>query len=378
MSKTYTTASKTSRFLANTIDQFIVSILIITIIGIPLGIFYHFYRDSFKFLSYQSVGKKAVGIRLLDFSQKQSPYSTSIKRHWYTIIPLFAIIDGLYLIFNSKSKRLGDLIADTEVVEDFDGFVYNELDHSFFDINDKKNASKTFSHLIKTIKKSSMIFFNNFFKPKLISIYKSRLLRITIFITLGLCFIIAYIDYNKRSQRIERYNQEQSEKFERERKINFLKDNLLLFNDNIIYEKRNNSSVYKLNDNLLISFDFNDYDYRTWESGKKINFMSINFQTLNKTEKFINCNLNIKTIDGIILDSFTMKIDNLYATANEDIIFQADITDDFDKLIDIYIRTESEENIFNNLKPHFGHELNNDKYKSCSLCKAYYNKATKY
>ena len=376
MKQQYKLATKTSRFLANAIDQFIIAILMVTIIGFPLAIVYHLYRDSFKALNYQSIGKKAVGIRILDFSKKKSPYITSIKRHWYTWVPLFAIIDGIYLIFNKKSKRFGDLIADTMVVEDFDDFVYINVDTNSFDINDKKNASIKFSNYIKIIKDVLIKVYYNPIKSKLISIYKSRLVRIISFTFLVLFLVMIYLNNKEYKEIQEIQYQEYLQREEIKDNIIFLRNNLLLFSDNIVYEHDEyQSNKYKLNSNLLISFDF---DEQKWVNGKYNNFIEINFKTLNKSEEFIDCSIDIKTIDGILIKTFNEKINNLYATATKSIFFEEEIKKDFEKLIDLTIKTNSGKYVFYNLKPHFKHDLTFDTKSNCRLCNAYYTKAINY
>ena len=341
----YIIATKTSRFLANAIDQFIIGLLMITVIGLPLGIIYHLYRDSFKFLNYQSIGKKAVGIRIIDFSNRKSPYITSIKRHWYTLVPLFAIIDGIYLIFNKNSQRFGDLIANTIVVIDFDGYEYDEFVNHPINNQEKFNFKESTNKLKINFKN----IFSNLasFIKKIYKKYKTIFFLIFTFLFL-IIFGLFYGEQERKREYQERY---------------FLIENMYLLNNEIIVDTYNNR--YILNDNLTLSFNFN-----TWGN-------ELSFTVLKNTENYIKCKIDSKTLDGIIIQSKELIIKNIYPTQTSTITFPKDyFFSDYDKIIDIHITTNNFKRSYWNLKPHDEYSYY---YNYCNdECESYFEKLKTY
>ena len=360
----YIIATKTSRFLANAIDQFIIGLLMITVIGLPLGIIYHLYRDSFKFLNYQSIGKKAVGIRIIDFSNRKSPYITSIKRHWYTWVPLFAIIDGIYLIFNKNSQRFGDLIANTIVVIDFDGYEYDEFVNHPINNQEKFNFKESTNKLKINFKN---IFSNlaSFIKKK----YKKY--KTIIFIIFTLSFLIVFFLIRDEQQT----SRENAKRYElRMKKLevrNFLVNNMFLLNNNIIIDS--DDSRYILNNNLTLHFDFDYYDWKY--DGTPNDQALLSFTALKNTENDIKCKIVTKTLDGIEIESKQYRINEIYPTQTTNIGIPFKFTrDNYDKLIDIHIITNDFERSYWNLKPYDDYE-----YSNCNdECQSYFEELIKY
>tara|TARA_Y100001970_G_C14256653_1_gene875985 strand:+ start:6810 stop:7190 length:381 start_codon:yes stop_codon:yes gene_type:complete len=114
--KEYQLAPILSRWIAAMIDGFIAGLIAATMVGIPVAIIYHIFRDSFPYTNYQSIGKKAMGIKLISLNKGQQMTIVGLKRHVHTILPLFAIIDGIILLSSPDSRRLGDKWAETIVV----------------------------------------------------------------------------------------------------------------------------------------------------------------------------------------------------------------------------------------------------------------------
>ena len=111
-------ASFGSRWVAQMVDNLIAGFFFSTIIGIPLGVAYWILRDTLPFLEYQSLGKKIMKIKVITLNSGMSRMDMSWRRHLHTLLPLFAIIDGIILLTNQNNIRLGDKWAQTVVVED--------------------------------------------------------------------------------------------------------------------------------------------------------------------------------------------------------------------------------------------------------------------
>jgi uncharacterized RDD family membrane protein YckC len=92
----------------------------IPVAGWIAGIVYGLTKDALPFLEGQSIGKKAMKIRVLrdaDETPITNDYGAAIIRVIPGWIPLFNIVDAL-MVFSSDRKRFGDQWAKTKVVVD--------------------------------------------------------------------------------------------------------------------------------------------------------------------------------------------------------------------------------------------------------------------
>ena len=58
-------ATKLDRFLAHLIDWMVFNAMCLTLIGIPIALIYVFLKDSLEILNFQSLGKKAMQIKVV-------------------------------------------------------------------------------------------------------------------------------------------------------------------------------------------------------------------------------------------------------------------------------------------------------------------------
>jgi uncharacterized RDD family membrane protein YckC len=89
------------------------------LVGILLALIYLLVKDALPFLNGQSLGKKAMSIRVIDnnnASMITNEYGKAISREIVQWIPLLNIIDAI-MVFSDNGRRLGDKWADTYVVE---------------------------------------------------------------------------------------------------------------------------------------------------------------------------------------------------------------------------------------------------------------------
>ncbi|MGB0930575.1 MAG: GYF domain-containing protein [Chitinophagales bacterium] len=118
----YELASPGSRLLASIIDGFVsLGLLIVPIIGIVFYLVYTFAKDALPFLDGQSLGKKAMGIRVVDAKHYRpitGDYGKALIRTLSLAIPFFGIVDACRVL-GDESKRFGDKWADTTVVRDY-------------------------------------------------------------------------------------------------------------------------------------------------------------------------------------------------------------------------------------------------------------------
>ena len=113
-------ATKLDRFLANLIDSMVVNAMCLTLIGIPLALVYVFLKDSLEFLNFQSLGKKAMKIKVVtnDSSQRNISASQGFKRNILLAIPIYGMIEILIFLFSDNTgQRKGDEFADTIVIK---------------------------------------------------------------------------------------------------------------------------------------------------------------------------------------------------------------------------------------------------------------------
>lgn len=64
----------------------------------------------------QTIGKKAISIKILKEEGEKISYSTALLRRVGMIVPLFNLIDGPSILFTSKNQRIFDIIASTIVI----------------------------------------------------------------------------------------------------------------------------------------------------------------------------------------------------------------------------------------------------------------------
>jgi len=124
------------RFLARFIDRLLAIIvaaglffvfnsfkspaIVSIILPILIPFSYLFFKDSLPFLNGQSIGKKLMGIRAIDFSTGEAltgKYGKTFLREIVQWIPLLNLVDAL-MIFGDERQRLGDRMATTQVIKE--------------------------------------------------------------------------------------------------------------------------------------------------------------------------------------------------------------------------------------------------------------------
>lgn len=116
----YPLATPTDRILAGLIDWLIIGLLSITGFGAILGIGYLLTKESLPLFDGQSIGKRLIGIRVVDndsYKSIKNQYEKSLIRNITLLIPVFQFIDA-FMIFSSDRKRFGDQWAKTIVIKD--------------------------------------------------------------------------------------------------------------------------------------------------------------------------------------------------------------------------------------------------------------------
>jgi uncharacterized RDD family membrane protein YckC len=111
------------RLVAAFIDGILTAPLaLIPILGLLVGLAYHLTKDALPLLNGQSIGKKAMGIRVVRQATGEpitNDYATAIVRQVSLMIPLFGFIDALCVLFESRRRqRFGDRWAETLVVRE--------------------------------------------------------------------------------------------------------------------------------------------------------------------------------------------------------------------------------------------------------------------
>lgn len=108
------------RFLAHLIDGVVGGVpALIPVVGWIWAILYTFTKDALPFLGGQSIGKKAMGIRVV--SQEtgrpiKGDYGAAITRQISLFIPFFNLVDAC-MVFSADGRRFGDKWAKTVVVK---------------------------------------------------------------------------------------------------------------------------------------------------------------------------------------------------------------------------------------------------------------------
>jgi uncharacterized RDD family membrane protein YckC len=113
-------ASAGQRLGAVVLDAFVGGIpIIIPIIGWAWAIVYACTKDALPFFGGQSLGKKILGIRVIDARTGKpikGEFGTAIIRQLSLMIPLFGLVDAC-MVFSAEHQRFGDKWAHTVVVK---------------------------------------------------------------------------------------------------------------------------------------------------------------------------------------------------------------------------------------------------------------------
>ncbi|HVL69776.1 MAG TPA: RDD family protein [Vicinamibacterales bacterium] len=114
-------ASPGSRLAAYLIDVVLATVVVvIPIVGILVAIAYALIKDALPFLNGQSIGKRAMGIRVVKEAtgdRLTGDYGAAIVRQVALMIPIFNFIDAL-MVLRADHKRFGDQWAKTIVVRE--------------------------------------------------------------------------------------------------------------------------------------------------------------------------------------------------------------------------------------------------------------------
>jgi uncharacterized RDD family membrane protein YckC len=122
-------ATPGQRFLAALIDGIIIAVASLIVGSISsglgmvvnlLGIGYHLTKDAIPQLNGQSIGKKAMKIKVVKEDTGEmitGDWGTAIIRGVSLYIPLFGLIDAL-MVFSNDRRRFGDKWAKTVVVQE--------------------------------------------------------------------------------------------------------------------------------------------------------------------------------------------------------------------------------------------------------------------
>lgn len=122
-------ASPVNRFLAAFIDGLVGYIPLIVfglvsdsliMVGYLITIAYMFVKDTIPALNGQSIGKKAMKIKVIKQDTGESimgDYAAGIIRAVSLMIPIFGIVDAL-MVFTDDRLRFGDKWAKTKVVKE--------------------------------------------------------------------------------------------------------------------------------------------------------------------------------------------------------------------------------------------------------------------
>jgi uncharacterized RDD family membrane protein YckC len=113
-------ASAGDRFLASLLDGFVGGVpVLIPILGWIWAFLYTWTKDALPFLGAQSIGKRIMGIRVVNVNTGKpikSDYGAAIIRQLSLVIPLLGIVDAC-MVLSSERRRFGDKWAKTVVVK---------------------------------------------------------------------------------------------------------------------------------------------------------------------------------------------------------------------------------------------------------------------
>jgi uncharacterized RDD family membrane protein YckC len=115
-------APKLKRFYAALMDGvFIMALGFIPVVGVILAAFYTLLRDGLPIvgLKERSIGKSVIGLKVVVFEggQEAKSWMDSVKRNFLWLIPLMGLVEAFFVLFDKDSRRIGDRIAGTLVVE---------------------------------------------------------------------------------------------------------------------------------------------------------------------------------------------------------------------------------------------------------------------
>lgn len=112
-------ASAGARIGAYVIDMLLVALVaFIPVLGWLVGLAYVLTRDALPFLDGQSIGKKLIGLRVVDESGAalMGNYGPSVIRNAVLFIPFFPLVELVVMLTNKDTLRLGDQWGKTTVV----------------------------------------------------------------------------------------------------------------------------------------------------------------------------------------------------------------------------------------------------------------------
>jgi uncharacterized RDD family membrane protein YckC len=122
-------ATPGQRFLAALIDGLVITVAVLAASTIHsslgalvnlLGLGYQLTKDAIPQLGGQSIGKKAMKIKVVKEDTGEmitGDWGTSIIRYVSLLIPFFNIVDAL-MVFSGDHRRFGDKWAKTVVVQE--------------------------------------------------------------------------------------------------------------------------------------------------------------------------------------------------------------------------------------------------------------------
>ncbi|MBI3941033.1 MAG: RDD family protein [Acidobacteria bacterium] len=121
--KGYELAGPGSRFMAALIDGVLCgAVWAAPVVGILVSLAYGLTKDALPFLNGQSIGKKAMRIRVVRETTQQpitGDFTTAVIRQVSLMIPLFNIVDACMVFSESRNRRrFGDRWAKTLVIRD--------------------------------------------------------------------------------------------------------------------------------------------------------------------------------------------------------------------------------------------------------------------
>jgi uncharacterized RDD family membrane protein YckC len=113
-------ASRGKRFMAALIDGVLGwAVSTVPYVGVFVALLYAFTKDAWPILDGQSVGKRAMSIRVVKERTGESltgDYLASVIRQVSLFIPLFNLVDAC-MVFSAGRRRFGDRWAGTTVLE---------------------------------------------------------------------------------------------------------------------------------------------------------------------------------------------------------------------------------------------------------------------
>jgi len=117
-----------ARELATPGERFLASLLDVVVAGVPAfipvagwiwAILYIWTKDALPFLGGQSVGKKVMGLRVVNLETGapiKGDFGAAITRQLSLAIPFFGLVDAC-MVFSAERRRFGDKWAKTVVVK---------------------------------------------------------------------------------------------------------------------------------------------------------------------------------------------------------------------------------------------------------------------